>query len=120
MSAQEYDSAPNAPEEDGPPMHPDTMAKFEEMFGDLLLEVKEGRLSQEEAIQAATRRMEAHRDAIQAGPHCSAAARRLLSVETDECVAVLLKDGLAVPVVDPNSQKAERNYPHSGKHGFCT
>ena len=21
---------------------------------------------------------------------------------------------------DPNSQKAERNHPHSGKHGFCT
>ena len=49
MSAQEYDSAPN---EDGPPMHPEAMAKFEEMFGDLLLEVKEGRLSQEEGVQA--------------------------------------------------------------------
>ena len=27
---------------------------------------------------------------------------------------------LKLKVQDPNSQKAERNYPHSGKHGFCT
>ena len=65
MSAQEYDSAPNAPEEDGPPMHPEAMAKFEEMLGDLLLEVKEGRLSQEEGMQAATRRIEAYQRSIQ-------------------------------------------------------
>ena len=94
MSAQEYDSAPNAPEEDGPPMHPDTMAKFEEMFGDLLLEVKEGRLSQEEGVQAMERRMQAFQSSIQASPHRSAAARRLLSVDTDECVAVIGKSGV--------------------------
>ena len=76
MSAQEYDSAPNAPEEDGPPMHPDTMAKFEEMFGDLLLEVKEGRLSQEEGVQAMERRMQAFQSSIQASPHRSAAGPR--------------------------------------------
>ena len=87
--------ATSAPEDEGPPLDAEAMGKFEAMFADLLVEVKEGRLSQEEAIQAATRRMEAHRDAIQASPHCSAAARRLLSVETDECVAVLLKDGLS-------------------------
>ena len=76
-------------------MDAEVMGKFQEMFADLLLEAKEGRLSQEEVIKAATRRMEAHGAAIQASPHCSAAARRLLSVETDECVAVLLKDGLS-------------------------
>ena len=78
-------------------MDAEVMGKFQEMFADLLLEAKEGRLSQEELVQAATRRMEAHGDAIRAGPHCSAEARRLLSVETDECVAVLLKDGLSDP-----------------------
>ena len=70
MSAQEYDSAPNAPEEDGPPMHPEAMAKFEEMFGDLLLEVKEGRLSQEEGVQAMERRMQAFQgDIVYATKH---------------------------------------------------
>ena len=89
--------ATSAPEGEGPPLDAEVMGKIQEMFGDLLREVKEGRLSQEEAVQAATRRMEAHGDAIRAGPHCSAEARRLLSVETDECVAVLLKDGLSDP-----------------------
>ena len=87
--------ATSAPEGEGPPLDAEVMGKFQEMFADLLLEAKEGRLSQEEVIKAATRRMEAHGAAIQASPHCSAAARRLLSVETDECVAVLLKDGLS-------------------------
>ena len=49
-----------ATREDEPPLDAEVMGKIQEMFGDLLLEVKEGRLSQEEAIQAATRRMEAH------------------------------------------------------------
>ena len=89
--------ATSAPEGEGPPLDAEVMGKFQEMFADLLLEAKEGRLSQEELVQAATRRMEAHGDAIRAGPHCSAEARRLLSVETDECVAVLLKDGLSDP-----------------------
>ena len=89
--------ATSAPEGEGPPLDAEVMGKFQEMFADLLLEAKEGRLSQEELVQAATRRMEAHGDAIRAGPHCSAEARRLLSVETDDCVAVLLKDGLSDP-----------------------
>ena len=52
--------ATSAPEDEGPPLDAEAMGKFEAMFADLLVEVNEGRLSQEEAIQAATRRMEAH------------------------------------------------------------
>ena len=73
------------------------MGKIQEMFADLLLDVKEGRLTQEEGMQAMERRMQAYQRSIQEGPHRSAAARQLLSVETDECVAVLLKDGLSDP-----------------------
>ena len=89
--------ATSAPEGEGPPLDAEVMGKIQEMFGDLLLEVKEGRLSQEEGVQAMERRMQAYQRSIQEGPHRSAAARQLLSVETDECVAVLLKDGLSDP-----------------------
>ena len=86
-----------ATREEEPSLNAEVMGKFQEMFADLLLEVKEGRLSQEEGMQAATRRIEAYQRSIQEGPHNSAAARRLLSVDTNECVAVLLKDGLSDP-----------------------
>lgn len=68
--------------------------QFEQMFGDLLLEAREGRLSKEEMMQAMTKRMQAFQSSVQAGPHTTEQAKRLLSVETDECVAVLMKDGM--------------------------
>ena len=40
-----------ATREEEPPLNAEVMGKFQEMFADLLLEVKEGRLSQEEGMQ---------------------------------------------------------------------
>ena len=68
--------------------------QFEQMFGDLLLEAREGRLSKEEMMQAMTERMQTFQSSIEAGPHTTEQAKRLLSVEMDECVAVLMKDGM--------------------------
>ena len=54
-----------ATREEEPPLNAEVMGKFQAMFADLLLEVKEGRLSQEEGMQAATRRIEAYQRSIQ-------------------------------------------------------